>query len=256
MLGSGVAVNPTPAEAAGPVRVLSYNICGASCNNGVIDKAGSNNDVVEDVRNRIQSRRYHLVMLQEVCVAQFSRLKSLLKNAGWSMDGVFRAQRSNGKCKGGAGFGDAVFSHGGVHDTEVVQLPDRGKEDRAVLCIDTDAEGSVLACTLHLVTGKENGQQERLDQLAAIDRAFSGRAENRAVVLGGDFNTPPSGMGDFLSPSRGGEFFDVDPQLAVTHGKKIDYILFSRNHFSGPSGGPEKTKYSDHRLLKGQATRG
>ena len=39
------------------------------------------------------------------------------------------------------------------------------------------------------------------------------------------------------------------------HGRKIDYILFSRGHFANPSGGPEWSKYSDHRALLGQATR-
>ena len=36
---------------------------------------------------------------------------------------------------------------------------------------------------------------------------------------------------------------------------KIDYILFSRAHFSNPSGGPVRSKYSDHKVLQGSATR-
>jgi hypothetical protein len=253
VLGSGLVVGTQPAVADGTVRVMQYNICGAICNDGVVAKAGSNNDVVEDVRNRILASRPHLVMLNEVCVGQFGRIKDLLRGSAWPMNGAFRAQRKDGRCKGG--FGDAVLTAGRVRGTEVVQLPDRGSEDRAVLCLNTDAHGAVLACSLHLVTGKHNGRRERLEQLAKVARVFNARAGHRAVIVGGDFNTTPSGMGALTNPARGGRFFDVDPQKAPTRGTKIDYVLFDRKHFSNPSGGPVKSKFSDHRLLTGRASR-
>jgi hypothetical protein len=55
--------------------------------------------------------------------------------------------------------------------------------------------------------------------------------------------------------NKGGRFVDTDPQRAPTRGQKIDYVLFSRGHFSNPSGGPQTSKYSDHKVLLGQATR-
>ncbi len=79
-------------------------------------------------------------------------------------------------------------------------------------------------------------------------------AAKGAVIVGGDFNLIPGQMGSLLNAGQGGRFFEADPQMAGTHGRKIDYILFSRPHFSNPSGGPQASK-SDHKVLIGQATR-
>jgi endonuclease/exonuclease/phosphatase family metal-dependent hydrolase len=257
LAASGLVVTmPEPVVAAGPVRVMSYNICGAICSKGVVDKAGNSNDVVEDVRNRIAANRPHLVMLQEVCEGQFNRLRGLLEGGNWTMDGVFRAQRNDNRCKEGKGFGDAVLTAGHVGGRQVLDLPDRGSENRAVLCLNTDAEGPVLACSLHLVTGKGNaGKKELEEQLAATARMLNREAGERAVVAGGDFNVSPGRMGALLDAGRGGRFFDIDPQKAGTRGNKIDYVLYGRNHFSGPSGNPVGTRFSDHKALIGSATR-
>ena len=40
-----------------------------------------------------------------------------------------------------------------------------------------------------------------------------------------------------------------------TRGQKIDYVLFDKGHFTGPSGEPAGSKFSDHDALLGQATR-
>jgi endonuclease/exonuclease/phosphatase family metal-dependent hydrolase len=243
-----------PAAAAGTVRVMQFNICGAICNQGVIDGSGA--DVVEDVRNRIARARPALAFLQEVCVGQFNRLKSLLSNSAWKMSGVFRPQRNDPRCRGGSGFGDAVLTAGFVGQKLVFPLPNLGSENRAILCLRTSAGGPVLACTLHLVTGRSSaGAPEKYLQLAAAAKALNQQATRGAVVTGGDFNVVPSEMGSLLDPARGGQFFDVDPEKAPTHGRKIDYILFSRAHFSNPSGGPQFSPFSDHRVLLGQATR-
>ena len=257
VVASGLVIAPRPAEAAGSVRVMSYNFCGAICNHGVVAKPGANNDVVEDIRNRVLAVRPHLLMLQEACDGQVDRLKSLLQGSAWPMGGVFRAQRADGRCKGGSrGFGDAVLTAGRVGAREVLDLPDRGKENRAILCLNTDAQGPVLACALHLVTGKgPAGKTELSRQLGAAARMLNGKAGSRAVIAGGDFNVPPGRMGALIDSGRGGRFFDVDPEKAGTRGNKIDYILFSRSHFSGPSGGPVSSRYSDHKVLLGSATR-
>lgn len=254
---SGLVITPRPAEAAGRLRVMSYNFCGAICNKGVVAKPGASNDVVEDIRHRVAAFRPHLLMLQEACEGQVDRLKSLLQGSAWPMGGVFRAQRSDGRCQGGSrGFGDAVLTAGHVGSREVLDLPDRGKENRAILCLNTHAQGPVLACALHLVTGKgAPGQDELSQQLRAAARMLNGRAASRAVITGGDFNVSPGRMGDLLDSGRGGRFFDIDPEKAGTRGNKIDDVLFSRRHFSGPSGGPVRSRYSDHKVLLGSATR-
>jgi endonuclease/exonuclease/phosphatase family metal-dependent hydrolase len=249
VLGAVPVVAPRPASAAGPVRVMQFNFCGAICNKGVVDRAGSNNDVVEDIRNRIVSSRPDLVFLNEACHNQFGRLKKLLAGSSWRMNGVFRAQRHDSRCKGG--FGDAVLTAGGMGGARVLELPDLGSEHRAVLCLRTNARGSVLACALHLVTK----DPEKARQLAAATKQLNAAARGGAVVVGGDFNVQPNRMPALIDGARGGEFFDVDPQKAPTRGQKIDFVLFSRDHFSSPSGGPAKSKYSDHRVLSGQATR-
>lgn len=255
MVGGIVTVRAQPAMAATTVRVIQYNICGVLCHHGVIDRPGGNNDIVEDVRNRILSRRPALVFLNEICVGQYDRLKSLLRTSGWKMSGPFRAQRNDHRCKGGAGFGDAVLTAGAVGRTEVLPLPNLGGERRAVLCVHTSAGGPVLACTLHFVTGRsKHGYREKQLQRAAASRALNARAARGAVVVGGDFNLRPPEMGSLLNAGTGGRFFDVDPERASTHGGKIDYVLFSRRHFANPSGGPQGSK-SDHKVLVGQAVR-
>lgn len=253
-LASSFVAAPAPAEAAAPVRVLDYNFCGAICNKGVVNRPGNDNDVAEDVRNRIVAFRPHLVMLQEACLGQFERIRSLLKGSSWRMDGVFRAQRQDGRCQGGSGFGDAVLTAGHVGSREVLDLPDLGGENRAVLCLNTDAHGAVLACALHLVTGHGGaGRREHTLQLHSAARQLNNKAAGRAVIVGGDWNATPGKMGPLLGP--GGRFFDVDPQKAPTRGTKIDYIGFSRTHFASPSGGPVHSKWSDHRILQGTAIR-
>ncbi len=252
----GEAPSAVAAREAEPVRVKQFNFCGVICNDGVIDKPGRNNDVVEDIRNLVLETEPHLVMLHEACADQVDRLIDLLEDSDWEMEGVFRAQRQDRDCRGDLGFGDAVLTAGRVGDTEVLDLPDtrKSKEDRAILCLETDAEGPVLACALHLVTGKK-GKAERYRQLDSAADMLNERAGDGAVIVGGDFNTKPDGMDAFLADDEGGEFFDIDPEKAATRGQKIDYVLFSRDDFSDPEGGPVTSKFSDHRALIGQAVR-
>ena len=246
LAGTLLTAEADPAAAAAPVKVMQFNICGAICNHG---KYG----VVEHVRAKIVAYRPAIVTLNEVCAGQFWRLQSMLDGSGWEMSGVFRPQRHDGRCPGG-GFGDAVLTAGSVGRRHVLPIPNHGPEHRAVLCLRTSAAGGpVLACTLHLVTGKsKKGSREKYLQYAAAARALNARAGRGAVIVGGDFNLVPGQMGSML---KGGPFFDVDPQAAGTHGRKIDYVLFSRRHFSDPSGGPQGSSYSDHKALLGQATR-
>ena len=247
------ATTAAPAAAAGPVRVMQFNICGAACNHGTVDKGGGGNDIVDDVSGRIAGFKPAVVTLNEVCSAQFGRLRSLLGGGPWKMTGAFRAQRSEGRCQGDPGFGDAIFIAGGISGQTVLPLPNpAGPEHRSILCLRTAVGGGpVLACVLHTVTG----DPMKARQVAAAAKAVNGKAARGAVILGGDFNTVPGGMGALLDTGRGGRFFDIDPQKAPTRGDKIDYVLFDRGHFTGPSGGPQGSPFSDHKALLGQATR-
>jgi endonuclease/exonuclease/phosphatase family metal-dependent hydrolase len=248
LAGTLFTARAEPAAAVAPVKVMDFNICGAICNHGGYG-------VVEDVRNRVLRFKPAILTLNEVCAGQFTRLTSRLVGSAWKMSGVFRPQRHDPRCPGG-GFGDAVLTAGAVGRREVLPLPNLGPEHRAVLCLHTSAGGPVLACTLHLVTGRSAmGSREKYLQSTAAARALNGRAARGAVIVGGDFNLAPGQMGALLNAGRGGRFFDTDPQAAGTHGRKIDYILFSRAHFANPSGGPEASRFSDHKVLLGQATR-
>ena len=248
LAGSLLVVEPERAAASATVKVMQFNICGAICNDG-------GNGVLGDVRNRVVRFKPAIVTLNEVCAGQFSRLTSLLRGSAWKMSGVLRPQRHDSRCPGG-GFGDAVLTAGAVGRREVLAVPNLGPEHRAVLCLRTSAGGPVLACTLHLVTGKgTKGRREKYLQYGAAARALNARAARGAVIVGGDFNLVPGQMGSLLNGERGGRFFDIDPQKADTRGNKIDYVLFSRSHFSNPSGGPQDSKYSDHHALVGSATR-
>ena len=77
-----------PATASGPARVMQFNICGAICNHGTVAKAGAGNDVVEDVQRRVVGFKPGIVLLNEVCVGQFNRLRSLLGGGPWRMAGA------------------------------------------------------------------------------------------------------------------------------------------------------------------------
>lgn len=117
-------VEAEPAAAAGPVRVMHFNICGSICNHGVIDRPGAT-DIIDDVRNRVRDFRPHILTLNEVCIAQFQRLKALFAGGSWKMRGAFRPQRDDSRCRNGTSYGDAVFSSAGVHGLKVLQLPIR-----------------------------------------------------------------------------------------------------------------------------------
>jgi endonuclease/exonuclease/phosphatase family metal-dependent hydrolase len=255
LLGTGYSTGAAPAAAAETVRVMQFNFCGTICNKGVVAKAGNNDDVVDDIRNRILAFRPHIVTLNEACGSQIGRLEALLGGSAWRMAGVFRAQRNDDRCQDGKGFGDAVLTGGPVGEKVVLPLPNLSDEHRAILCLRTSAGGPVLACTLHLVTGKHKGNKELQLQLTAAANALNNRADGGAVIVGGDFNLRPGQMGRLLDPRKDGRFFDVDPKRGATRGQKIDYVLFSRRHFSNPSGGPRGSKFSDHKALLGSAVR-
>nr|BFE83230.1 hypothetical protein GCM10020093_058310 [Planobispora longispora] len=68
------------------MKIMNYNLCGASCNGG--DFA-----VVDMVFRKIQAERPDIVTLQETCRDQAGRLQDLLDDAGYGMRSYFSSSR-------------------------------------------------------------------------------------------------------------------------------------------------------------------
>jgi heat shock protein HslJ/endonuclease/exonuclease/phosphatase family metal-dependent hydrolase len=239
---------PRPALADAKLRFFDWNICGAKCNHGDLQK------VVGDLRSRIVAFRPHIATLNEVCQSQVVRLEEVLQGSAWPMKHVFSDQRDDQRCQPVNGkrlFGDAVFSAGPLGDKKVVTLPSSKGEHRDILCVDTRLGRDVLACVVHL---DADAPKMNARQMNAVARFVNPRAAKGPVVLAGDFNEAPFRLAQLLNPQRGGLFADLTAGK-MTRGKKqkIDYILVSRGHFSNFSGGVKGSKYSDHRVLTGSA---
>jgi len=111
----------TPAQAApGPIRVMTFNICGNVCRKGEVTKTAGN------VAYQVTARRVGVTFLQEVCYSQFLAIRKRLLRRGYH--GVFAASTSGGKCddhdrKHGSGFGNAILVRGPVSGRVVRRLP-------------------------------------------------------------------------------------------------------------------------------------
>lgn len=247
------SVLPSPAAAVAPreVRFLQFNICGAICHHGEVDAPGA--DVVEHVRDVVVQARADVVVLNEVCGAQLARLRRLLEGSGRPMSGAFHAQREDTRC--GGGFGDAVLSAGPTGPAQVHRLPNHpsGGERRSLLCVPTVVGSRVLACGLHLVAAAPEWNRR---QLEAVTREVRRRSRWVTVVVAGDFNVVPSGMGGLTDGRRGGFLDDVDGarQRATHFGRKIDYILLDGRAFRDLAADVRTSGWSDHRILVGRAT--
>jgi endonuclease/exonuclease/phosphatase family metal-dependent hydrolase/heat shock protein HslJ len=248
LLAAAVVAVPGPAVADAKVRLLDFNICGAKCNHGDLQK------LIEDLRVRIAAFRPQVATLNEVCEAQAERLGERLQAGFWPMNHAFNAQRDDLRCppvNGRRLFGDAVFTAGPIQSKKVVPLPSSKGEHRDILCVETKLGRDLLACVVHL---DADAPKMNARQMAVVARFVNPRAARGPVVLAGDFNEGPFRLAQLLNPNRGGPFVDLT-EGRMTRGKKqkIDYILVSRGAFSNFSGGVKGSKYSDHRVLTGSA---
>lgn len=248
LMATALVAVPRPAVADTKLRFFNWNICGAKCNHGDLQK------LIDDLRNRIVAFRPHVVTINEVCQAQAERLEERLRTSPWAMNHAFSDQRDDHRCppvNGKRLFGDAVFTSGPIESKKVTSLPSSKGEHRDILCVDTRLGRDLLACVVHL---DADAPKMNAKQMNALARFIKPRAAKGPVVLAGDFNEAPFRLAELINPKRGGPFVDLT-EGRMTRGKKqkIDYILVSRNAFSNFSGGVKGSKHSDHRILTGSA---
>jgi heat shock protein HslJ len=242
LVATGVLAVPRPSAADVKLRFFDFNMCGAKCNLGDLQK------VVGDIRGRLVAFRPHIATLNEVCQAQAERLGEVLRASSWPMKHFFNDQRDDHRCppvNGKRLFGDAVFSAGRLGSKTVVPLPTSKGEHRDILCVNAHLGREVLACVVHL---EADAPKMNPRQMAAVARFVNPRAAKGPVVLAGDFNEEPWRLAA------------LDNLVDLTSGtktrakkQKIDYILVSRRFFSDFSGGVAGSKFSDHRVLTGSA---
>lgn len=271
-------VTAGPAQAAGPMTVLTFNMCGNKCGTGT----GVATALESSIRAR--SPQPSVVLLQEVCRNQFNHLTNDLT----AYRGVFVATVA-GACAAGVDYGIAIL----VRTTSYTNLgswplPKTSGEARRVMCIQSSAFGGtqpLVACNSHLtiVTADRPGQVNALASRAAVYNA-----SNR-VLIGGDFNAKPgaaelnalynnayvpAGHGSFAEAdlSYRGNRFDsnngqneqtscggqkpgcgVNPLPLVT--AKIDYVFLANGDWSGYSADATQSTKSDHKLLWASATK-
>lgn len=248
LVATSLVVVPRPAAADVKLRFFDFNMCGAKCNHGDLQK------VVGDIRGRIVAFRPSVATLNEVCQAQADRLGEVLRASSWPMNHVFNDQRDDHRCppvNGKRLFGDAVFAAGPLGSKTVVPLPTSKGEHRDILCVNAHLGRDVLACVVHL---EADAPKMNAKQMAAVARFVNPRAAKGPVVVAGDFNEEPFRLAALVNPKRGGQLADLTAGR-LTRGKKqkIDYILVSRSFFSNLSGGVKGSKHSDHRVLTGSA---
>lgn len=254
----GLQAEPARAAEAPVVRFVAFNLCGAICNHGTVDRPGANNDVVEHVASLLTGERPHVAVLNEICGAQHARLLKVLEQRGYPMRGAFHAQRSDGRCPTHGGqrlFGDTVLSTGPVERDEVHRLSNRpsGPERRSLLCLRTSHHGRpLLACGLHLVARDPHWHARQLDETVRFVRD---RSKELPVVVAGDFNARPRELRRLTDSADGGFHTDVDhADDQPTHGgQKIDYVFVPDSDFRDLSGEVRSSRWSDHRILLGEA---
>jgi len=281
------ASSPAPdrtavSAAATEVRVITHNICGPACeNDGKVDAAAYT--VAE-----IKKFTPHIVMLQEVCRAQYDWVVGKL--TGYRLDFV-PMRDSYDKC-GGQAVGQVLAVQGTVANKEVIDLGadnyDAGGRKYLALCYDATIAGlgtnKVKTCVLHIRAFHESDKQwnfrarwAQLGTLAAEmdDDLF---ADDQVVILGGDFNAraheramdplyqltaanKPGTFGMFAEADQTDKTYFADGCTTAcrTGGntmadRKYDFIFFSARHASGLSGGILDYGGSDHKLYRGLAT--
>jgi endonuclease/exonuclease/phosphatase family metal-dependent hydrolase len=148
------------------------------------------------------ARKPDVLSVNEVCRAQYDRLRHDLGAAGYVMHGAYaQMQRNVAACGDDTSFGTAVFSRQPLTGTpDYRRYSDTGGETyegagrtetvrRGLLCVDTTlADGDPLtACTSHAGTAFE--QLDEVHRWFADPEKFP---EDRPVVFAGDLNQQPN----------------------------------------------------------------
>jgi endonuclease/exonuclease/phosphatase family metal-dependent hydrolase len=237
------------------LKFLEFNMYGSFGNKG--DIIG----VVNAVRDTVLKDRPDIMMFNEVCLGQADRLWSELDRRGFETSACYGATTGKSNCTGAQGaqwYGNAVYCRAtGIGEPEMIPLPNPPKkaEQRAMISMVADVCGvEVSVSAVHLVPRGSNEYYNRLQITEVIRLQTERAAAGGAVVFGGDLNARPEELRQLGLP--GSLFQDVDhARNAPTFGrKKIDYIFLDRRYFSNLSGVVTRSKFSDHRPLKGRAT--
>ncbi|MFJ9810002.1 FG-GAP-like repeat-containing protein [Streptomyces sp. NPDC101158] len=273
--GPAAADTVDPATAP-PVRVISYNVCGAS------DTCRSGLDLptwTAKVKEQTLAWDADALMLQELCFGQWTSLRTALADAGYTAVWGFNTKtRGCGNWSTDTGFGLGIFVKASAVDRYTAGLT-TAYEPRSVLCARGPIDGrTTLVCNTHLdqkIT-PDNGSAEAL---AHVDTWAAGLP----VILGGDFNAAPTYAA--LDPIRAGlpgtgPFAEADENDAdfftqackdagatecrtgeptTYDGKKFDHVFLSARDFHTvrasvlePENDPAP-RLSDHKLLRAAA---
>ena len=251
------AAEPVVRRPSVDVTVMSFNVCGGVCRGGEVDRTAA------FTAGTAVRRRASVVLLQEVCHAQYVRIRALLARDGYT--GRFAAGTQAGRCddhdrRHGRGFGVAVLVRGHAAGTVVRRLPTpSGAEGRVLLGTTATVGGRrTFVAVVHLSPSPETGLAGQLRAVAAYLTPRAGRP----VIVGGDFNALPTaaGMSRFYAGDAGGtgRFVEMDrrhggaPTFDVAN-RKIDYVFVSEGLFAEHRAASIGTAMSDHRLYIGTA---
>jgi hypothetical protein len=260
------AVAYTPATSSRTLKVLHWNIAGATINDG-------DYYVVDRLVQEILARQPDIVSVNEICVNQFDTLRRRLADAGYEMGWGFNVvQTGNFTCFNlddpRFTVGNAVLVRGTVvdkqnydfsEDQELVEVDDEDTTPgRGVACVTARFSGTdrdVKACSTHLETGYPENPDAGI-QVRELARVLGPQARQMPFILAGDTNlaTPrtDSAMDPIYGPPIGtGDFGEIEqeracvtsPTCELAQGgaptfddRKIDYIFADRWHFHIPVG--------------------
>ncbi|MGQ0631775.1 MAG: endonuclease/exonuclease/phosphatase family protein [Sporichthyaceae bacterium] len=267
-----------PAAAAVQEKYMHLNICGNKCYHG---DSQAGNDLAASVRTSGSS----IVSLNEICLNQLTRARSVLAEAGLEYQAIFgqtiqaTAPALTSRC---TGFGNALLvkRNAGAPAVDTVTrelLPDFG-EDRLLLCARVIASNHV-ACTTHLSPGSNAASEKnRRTQVEKVVALLGAKSTLRPITLSGDLNTKPHSYvldplysGSLPGPSsRVRKLLEVDACATRsmqnskcnegTHDRfgtdpKLDYIFVTTNSWSVVDSDATSAVVSDHDPLYGTVTR-
>jgi endonuclease/exonuclease/phosphatase family metal-dependent hydrolase len=255
------AVTKNPGQ---PVRVLTYNVCGASACQYTGDADVWTRELAGTAAGTWEA---DVLMLQEACAGQFDRLTAELeaRHPG-EFTGVFHTtdtparNTTINKCVtkwgGKAEFGLATFvrSPSATRLVHQVTVQEGLSSVPAVLCTRSAIDGRMtLVCNTHLAQGvyngtvMDNGISQVMPQVAVW-------AAGLPVILGGDFNAHPTyaairalradlALGPWIEADEA----DDQPTAGI---RKFDHVFVPARDFGSVQGTVDETlSLSDHRLL-------
>ena len=259
-----------PAVAATQYRFFQFNAAGNV-------RYGGDEQAAVDIANSIVAFRPHIATINEICLNQASALDSQLTARGYPMQ-VRHTQTIPAfvTFKGiTCHYGNALLSVGEGSQPEAPQtvlLPSAGLEQRALTCVRVTVPASTRACVTHVTNGQDADRSAVRDEQVRVV-ASNAYVPGAAGVLGGDMNVSPRGDAfhpDQLDPLYSwlgrGPYVEVEgtrslcdpvryPCGATLGNVKFDYVFLDRSAWSSLSATTASALVSDHRMLRGHASR-